>query len=155
SASPHALHATGPRSAGRPRTPPRGHGPAASRGIRVRADPVALAPARPGQAGRLPAPDRSDPGPSGAGRRPRGWAHPRCALPRGGRFRAGRVRSGGRRDRVTDEQASTERTNRPRTDDRPSRAASPRGAPPTFYLVDGPHALYRAYHAIAHLSTSR
>ena len=26
---------------------------------------------------------------------------------------------------------------------------------PTFYLVDGPSYLYRAYHAIAHLSTSR
>jgi DNA polymerase-1 len=29
------------------------------------------------------------------------------------------------------------------------------GAPPRFFLVDGPSYLYRAYHAIGHLSTSR
>ena len=28
-------------------------------------------------------------------------------------------------------------------------------APERFYLVDGPSYLYRAYHAIGHLSTSR
>src|SRR5204862_224690 len=118
-----AWRARAARSAGPPPGRP-GAGP--RRVVRFRARAPPLAPAGPGAAARLSAPDWPGAGPPRPGRGPAERGRPRPPPSRGGRIRAGRVRSGRRELSV-----------------------------PTFYLVDGPSYLYRAYHAIAHLSTSR
>src|SRR5262249_49272621 len=105
------------------------------RGLRLPEGPPPLAPARPGAAARLPT--RRRPPPAAAG--PRGGASPRArgarAGPGGGRGGAGGPQ-GGRRGRAVGAGGGVYPGER-------------------FYLVDGPSYLYRAYHAIAHLSTSR
>ena len=128
--APDAVDAPRPRAARRARAPAGGHRPRAPGGLRVPPPAPAVAAPRPGAAGRLSPDDgpraRAARAGGGPGRRP---GAPR-APPRGGGVRARGVSFGsweGTRERAAER----------------------------FYLVDGPSYLYRAYHAIGHLSTSR
>src|SRR5262249_49102567 len=133
--APVSVNAPGAPRAGRCRPPAGARDAEAPRGLRVPPPAPPVAPPRPGATAGLPAGHgaraRAARAGGGRGERPR----PPRATPRGGGVRARGV--------FSDRGCLVE------------RRRSDVSEPERFYLVDGPSYLYRAYHAIGHLSTSR